>query len=194
MSKEIPILFSTPMVQAILAGRKTQTRRVLKPQPDEDGLARFIPTGEFHDTSGAVYKPKWQVGDKIWVRETWALNWNDFPEHPFKYRADYGPETVDWNWKPSLFMPREACRLFLKVTDIRVERLQDISEEDAEAEGYSYESWHRMNEEAAGVNLYSIPKDTRTWFRTLWDSINSDKCPWESNPWVWVITFEKYQP
>jgi len=163
--KEKPILFSAAMVRAILDGRKTQTRRVVRPQLWLRENSRF------------VQKPKYQVGDILWVRETWQhwLNDNGNPSGDCMYKADEcGRNGI--GWKPSLFMPREACRLFLKVTEVRAERLQDISEKDAIAEGV------RSRLPDNGI--------AQSEFQDIWDSINAKKFPWESNPWVWVITFQ----
>jgi hypothetical protein len=191
MSKEIPILFSTPMVQAILAGRKTQTRRVVKPQPlfSEDGglyegkhkgYVRVDGHLDWQRQFAEEFAP-YQEGDILWVRETWQhwLNDNGNPSGDYLYKADEcGRNGI--GWKPSLFMPRKACRLFLKVTEVRAERLQDISGKDAVAEGV------RSRLPDNGI--------AQSEFQDIWDSINAKKCPWESNPWVWVITFKKYQP
>lgn len=190
--KHIPILFSTPMVQAILDGRKTMTRRVIKPQPDEDGLAKFLPTRQWHDTDARVYKcPYGKPGDILWVRETFANLNADFPTNPkcYVYKADdlqgnsYGPVT----WKPSIHIPKEACRLFLKVTDVRVERLQEISEDDAKAEGIEKMSGYYRDYLNRGGNLPPYAS-----FQSLWQSINGPES-WDANPWVWVIQFERIQ-
>lgn len=193
-----PILFSTQMVQAILEGRKTQTRRVLKPQPlvHNEVIKMPIPVDEYSKvlkqyvkkgyteiyTKGVLQGmiapkcPFGEVGDTIWVRETWqtwALGWI--------YKASYGadlPQNV--KWKPSIFMPKEACRIFLKITNIRVERLQDISESDAECEGAK-----KMPLE----NLGGAFPNHKSGFESLWQSING-KESWDSNPYVWVIEFE----
>jgi hypothetical protein len=147
--KERPILFSAPMVRAILDGRKTQTRRVIK-----EKLMR----GEGAHVNNCQYgKP----GDRLWVRETFC--YHDYLAR-YLYKAD-GVTGV--KWKPSIFMPRIASRIMLEITGIRVERLQDISEEDAIAEGW--------------------PKSS-DWYRSLWESINGQGS-WVLNPWVWVIEF-----
>lgn len=188
---EKPILFSTEMVRAILKGQKTQTRRVIKPQPP-DGVGRIrgpelyepakvdrngelVPGepvyGVYDDWGewGAKF-PYGQPGDVLWVRETWC-NAGVFG---YVYRAtDSLPVSVKGGWRPSIHMPREAARLFLLIKNVRVERLQDITEEDARAEG------------AIGIEPISV-------FMNLWNSINGKRYPWESNPWVWVIEFERY--
>ena len=152
--KERPILFSAPMVMAILAGTKTQTRRVIKPQPS---VAQNCPYGT--------------PGDHLWVKETFwtggdAVNYRADGEMP-EYMRDVS------RWKPSIFMPRKLSRITLEILDVRVERVQDISEEDAKDEGGLY-----------GAGSY------RDGFAVLWDSINGKKHPWESNPWCWVLTFK----
>jgi len=208
--KERPILFSTPMVQAILAGRKTQTRRIIKQQPEGkiscivNGLWMYdIPTGK-SNIPCSFRCPYGQIGDVIWVRETWAMSY-DTEYHPelasneqehwetgYVYKADGKPFYQIDKWKPSIFMPREACRLRLEITNIRVERLQEISHGDAMSEGVDhvidkitgycgYDYLH------GGYNLMTNPYNG---FCSLWKSING-KESWESNPYVWVIEFKK---
>lgn len=173
--KERPILFSAPMVQAILEGRKTQTRRVVKPQPDEDGLAKIKDEFVWQDTNGREYRSSHGApSDMLWVRETWVhcdgVNY---------YRADTTPDGDEIRkrygikWKPSIFMPRDVCRLFLEVVGVRCERLQEITEDDAEAEGF----------------------DTRAHFEHTWNLLNAKRGhPWESNPYVWVVGFRRIEP
>jgi hypothetical protein len=175
--KFIPILFSTPMVQAIIDGRKTQTRRVVK------------------DKAGDVKCPYGKEGDVLWVRETWAElpNPDCFGKYLYKSMGDTAEK-----WKPSIFMPKEACRIFLRVKSVRVERLQDISEDDAKEEGV--ESW--INERLASkpVLYKNYEGDSAAWycskavtsFETLWQSINGVDS-WEANPYVWVIEFERIE-
>lgn len=194
-----PILFSTEMVQAILAGRKTQTRRLTgleipnqKPSSYEflgwdKNIAVFkSPEGKFRDC-----EPRYREGDILWVRETTA----DL-RGTFRYRADNDSDLkLFTGWKPSIHMPKEAARIFLKVTNVRVERLQDISEEDAIAEGIASFN-HGFGGSPRGVWYRDYkhlshncrPRDS---FRTLWQSINGKKHPWDTNPWVWVYTFEQ---
>jgi len=197
-----PIIFSTPMVQAILAGRKTQTRRVLKPQPviDAHGMwlwkdCQWMDDGLGFPASGiedyAPYKP----GDILWVRETWQHVMDDFDKciegtGEYYYAADGEPGFTYWvdphtgehkermPWRPSIHMPREAARLFLRVTDVRAERVQDISEEDAKAEGVT-----AINNSQCGY---------RGAFRELWNTLNAKRgFDWYTNSWVWVIRFER---
>jgi hypothetical protein len=166
MTNEKPILFSTEMVKAILEGRKSQTRRIVKPQPWSHTKRVLCPYGK--------------LGDILWVRETWA---HTGAYHIFKAGNNWGEYYVDENynptdkkiqWKPSIHMPRAACRIRLEITDIRVERLQDISWEDVVAEG---------------CPGYRPTQDEPTQqFQRLWQSINGEES-WQSNPWVWVISF-----
>jgi len=208
--KFIQILFSTEMVQAIQAGRKTQTRRVVKPQPpkgcednepcidwcDYDhkkGFQRCYASWEtvFHpDGFHTVVCPYGKVGDVLWVRETFMES-----DGEYFYKADYDADDRKYiSWKPSLFMPKSAARIFLKITNIRVERLNDISEEDAIKEGI--EELHV----APFVICYKDYFDTKAplhsdpifSFCTLWQSINGIGS-WELNPWVWVIEFERIE-
>ena len=194
--KERPILFSGPMVRAILDGRKTQTRRVVKPQPPHD----FGPWNNATTRSGGNEDfgcPFGRLGDRLWVRETFfiddyryfrcALPKNrpsDVDYRNYYFRADgecceQVPEcecaSVGSPWKPSIHMPRWACRLLLDVKSVRVERLQEINGIDALAEGITRED---------GVAPWRL-------FKRLWDSINEKRgYGWGTNPWVWVIEFQ----
>ena len=195
-----PILFSTSMVQAILDGRKTMTRRVIKPQPTYELRLIDGPSykNEFHEilpnekadpvtfsTIGARYMPKYQPGDVLWVRETWAEPLNDFGN--YVYKASCWDDIVSQvKWRSPITMPREAARLFLKVTDVRVERVQDISTSDCEREG--------ITSDIERFNGHMIPH--HDWivgeFSKLWDSINAKRgYGWDSNPWVWVYSFKR---
>ena len=173
MVKERPILFSGAMVRAILEGRKTQTRRALNRNKLYNGFA-------FDDPRIARACPYGQPGDRLWVRETWHL-WGP-PEHQIlAYRADY-EDPDSYTWRPSIFMPRGYSRLMLEVVGARVERVQDISETDAIAEG---------------MQSPGIPAATtnRAAFARLWDEINGARgYGWEANPWVWVVEFKKVRP
>lgn len=178
------ILFNTEMVQAILEGRKTVTRRVIKPQPIA-GIRKsvFVPSG-IEDGHGREIKLLYKVGDILYVRETF----NNTETDTVLYAAD--KDFIDFylfmeseiKWKPSIHMPKEAARIFLKVTDVRVERLQDITEEQAEKEGVK----------AYGQNNCS-GTSARIAFAELWDSISETKFEWRANPWVWVIEFERVE-
>lgn len=168
------------MVQAILAGRKTQTRRILKQQDIRIHSIEGWPAS----STGEVKCPYGQVGDVLWVRETWDFG------YPYAYKAD-GALPIT-KWRPSIHMPKAACRLFLRITNVRVERLQDISEEDAIAEGvsrypkspiYGYKNY--LHED-----MYCLTAVDS--FRTLWHSINGEQS-WNDNPWVWVVEFERIE-
>lgn len=183
---EKPIIFSTPMVRAILEGRKTQTRRVIVPQPSS-GIRKsvFVKSG-LEDGHGREIKLHYQPGDILWVRETWCRRRRnggygykaDRPIEPGYLQACYD----DAKWRSSIHMPREAARLFLRVTDVRVERLQDISEEDVVKEGFT----PLLDKD--GVNFISA----KGRFHVLWDSLNAKRgYGWDTNPWVWVIEFER---
>lgn len=188
--KERGMIFNGEMVRAILDGRKTQTRRTVKPQPDEDGLAK-VTNGPWVDTSERNYRcPFGDVGDRIWVRETWAEAGASAPDLKL-YRANY-PEHVpshyenvppanEIRWTPSIHMPRWASRILLEITDVRVERLNAISEEDAGKEGYP-----------ADPAPYGGEMDKWLWFRQLWDGIYPEQS-FKHNPWVWVIEFKRVE-
>jgi len=208
---ERPILFSTPMVQAILDGRKTQTRRIIKKQPH--GAGEWVMRGIswlFPNVNPYVKIkcPYGQPGDVLWVRETWAKTGDNFhddwPGHgDYYYKADDPYSEMELNsptkgipkWRPSIFMPKYACRIRLLVEDVRVERLQDISEEDAIAEGVGV--GFQMNGgwpdyEHIENGICTVTQDTaRMSYWSLWDSING-KGSWDKNPWVWVIEFKKF--
>ena len=196
--KDRPILMSAPMVRATLAGVKTMTRRVITPQPPADGSAKAWtwaidsdaprPALGWQDKAigaRAAVCPHGQPGDLLWVRETWAV-WGEFRDGPgYCYRADADLNGV--TWKPSIFMPRAASRLTLRITDVRVERVQDITPEDCLAEGITPDM-----ETHAGQYWR---EDARERFATLWDGLNAKRgYGWAANPWVWVISFERAQP
>lgn len=196
--KERQILFSAPMVQALLAGTKTQTRRVVKPQPpdwvtcynerlmdthfwcehdrDDDSM-RHWPSYEH-----GLRCPYGQPGDRLWVRETWQeTNAPDQDGRTLVYRADYPDVTARecfGPWTPSIYMPRRASRITLEVTDVRVERLQEISERDAFAEGIN------------GEKLFRAQGYAPLAYQRIWEQINGAGS-WEANPWVWVIGFRR---
>lgn len=205
-----PIIFSTPMVQAILDGKKTQTRRVVKingypitsPKESLELTKEGLIYHSFCSMSG-YYKPLCQPGDILWVRETWAdLRGMGFGHDPrtdkpfnFAYRADTKPgsdgdrirKEYGIKWKPSIHMPREAARIFLQVTNVRVERLRDITEEDARAEGCSTKI---LNDGWKNIGTLTA----RDEFITLWEHLNAKRgLGWDTNPWVWVIEFERIE-
>lgn len=168
--RERPILFSAPMVRAILGGRKTQTRRIIK--------NRTVP-----DVGGCPYG---EPGERLWVRETFLNNALDGYPPVWFYRADSDDKPEDRNWKPSIFMPRAASRITLEITNNRFERLQDISEADTNAEGVT------IQQDAKIASAFIEGKQTpaQLEYFALWESING-KGSWALNPWVWVIEFKK---
>jgi len=183
-----PIIFSTPMVQAILDGKKTQTRRVIKiDDAPENWKISIAGTSIVRTEPYDVKLPRYAAGDILWVRETFCEVPYEHNHVPIKgghitipkyaYKAD-SERDYTGIWKPSIHMPREAARIFLRVKTVRVERLQDITEEDAKAEGVIC---------GQGQKRWTA----RSAFMDLWDRINGKKNPWESNPWVWVCEFEK---
>lgn len=224
--KERPILFNADMVNAILDSRKTQTRRIINPQPE------FKEGTGFHWKSamygiGSNYAetvrnftnfscPIGRVGDRLWVRETWStvnlygeialaykadsevtrvvenesfqdedglINYDDprLEKYSFAVWADDLLDGEDGSWKPSIHMPRWASRILLEITDVRVERLNDISKEDAKAEGFDY-STH-----PSAIKMgYAI--GAKTNFRHAWQKIYGAES-WDKNPWVWVVEF-----
>ncbi|MCE3111100.1 hypothetical protein [Yersinia enterocolitica] len=200
---EKPILFNAEMVNAILSGRKTQTRRIMKVQPENPhlGLRRIIESknssenGKYFwsqtDACGTIPRsntfscPLGKPGDQLWVREAFAAGL--CTESTLAYRATHKTEDLEegWGetikWTPSIHMPRWASRINLLITGVRVERLNTISTGDAMAEGYPAER------EATGGSL-----DAWLWFRELWDGIYPDNTL-EVNPWCWVINFERME-
>lgn len=202
-----PILFSAQMVRALLDGSKTQTRRVLKQaigpslsvgmSDDQPGVAELSwlygdgPGHEVHEATKRVPCPYGQPGDHLWVRETWAygihaLSSKDHErEGPWVYAAD-GEVALQGRlcdrWRPSIHMFQSASRITLEITGVRVERLQDISEADAIAEGASSSALEKIQ---AGQDRWA-----RRAYRTLWEQINGTDS-WDLNPWVWVIEFKR---
>ena len=198
-----PIIFSTPMVQAILAGRKTQTRRIVKPQPSS-GIRKsvFVKSG-LEDGHGREIKPRYQPSDILWVRETFcevpyehnhvSIKGGYITIPKYAYKAD-SERDYTGIWKPSIHMPREAARIFLRVTSVRVERLQEITAEDVIREGIEYSDsgpyhWHVLDTKLnAWINFHFHDEA----FKHLWDSLNAKRgYGWDTNPWVWVIEFER---
>lgn len=217
--KERPILFSAPMVRAILDGRKTQTRRALSTQPldvlpmegDAHGKSWVGLTTRDPAPRGTVFRCKFGVReDRLWVRETWAQP-STLDPGPTFYRADYPacvpagfenvPPAEAITWKPSIHMPRALSRILLEVTGVRVERLQDISEADAIAEG-CIDAMSAATV-AARRNPLSVPdvvgvdgkvhSNAVAAYRALWEQINGAGS-WDANPWVWVIEFRMCSP
>lgn len=213
MARVLPILFNTEMVRAILKGRKTVTRRIAKgvyPYSEFGLFATRVKgemTGPISEENIIKFKAPYQLGDILYVRETWNIcsMWSSGNRVTFIYRADEDEEksarTISVSdesydkygkmmhgsspdWRPSIHMPKEAARIFLKVKDVQVEQLQDITEKQAETEGIN-----------GSEALYDGYIDAREKFAELWDSTikkaDSDKYGWNANPWVWVIEFEQ---
>lgn len=196
--RERPILMTTENAQKCHDGTKTQTRRIMKVQPDDDAKILMGELGASHGVayignaqSGGlvtrVQSPFGIVGDRLWVREAWA------PCHECPYEIYKGQNvkncpscdasTSGLRWKPSLYMPRWACRTVLEITDVRVERLKDISPADALAEGvFCPDVGYAQHGDRAPVLLYGF----------LWESIHGTGS-WAMNPWVWVIEFRKVE-
>jgi hypothetical protein len=199
---EKPILFTTPMVQAILDGRKTMTRRVVKApvlyevSESPSKISRKGDKWEFRwngkvTIGGFDIKPPYQPGDRLYVRETW-LEYNG----TYAYKADNRHLRLEelgihFKWRPSIHMPKSAARIWITVTDVRVERVQEISEEDAKAEGCGHEcGCNRIMCEHCMNTGYDYPPLLD--FMELWDSLNAKRgYGWEQNPWVFVYTFER---
>jgi hypothetical protein len=220
--RERPMLYSTPMAQATIEGRKTKTRRtkgleLVNNNPDEWKLSylgmfehpgsKSIPKMKPWKAFGATFtwkpyrsnnflKCPYQPGDVIWVRETWAIQkyFNGLMENSFPlFRTNYDAP-VDWNWMPSIFMKKIHARIWLQVIDIKVERLQDITEEEAIAEGVK----HAHDFKQPNVKIENFPDGSKAYHNTisfrrgfllLWNEINGDRA-WNLNPWVWVISFK----
>ena len=208
--KERPILFSAPMVRAILDGRKTQTRRVVKPQPANgciyqmngardkavhwDGKGCFVPPTPKSENH-LLPCPYGQHGDKLWVRETWQGfcrtsyeydEWESMQSPKDRYEGNYTPvyradgKNFPEKWFPAIHMPRKYCRIELVIKSVRVERLNSISDADALAEG--------VDQTNTSLKGYATER-----FKRFWESINNPGS-WAQNPWVWVIEFERVKP
>jgi hypothetical protein len=181
------ILFNTEMVRAVLEGRKTQTRGLIDVDisnnfdcdPDGTVIAYMNPQ------TGDMYNPleiaTWQPGDILYIRETFSVD----KKRDYVYRTNYGSTEDDsfpplmFKWHPSIHMPKEAARIFLKVTDVRVEMLQEMRYSDFIAEGMPYEQYEKIIQEK---------------FKILWNKLYEKKgYGWGTNPWVWVIEFERIE-
>lgn len=191
--KARPILFSGPMIRALLNGRKTQTRRVIKPQPAAE-LATYN-HGLLLDEMAAVC-PYGLPGDLLWVREAFNADWSaqllykaDDPTGRAARDAGY---TKEPRYRPSIHMPRRSSRLTLEITDVRVQRLQDIGERQAISEGIynTADATFPMWTAGEGFNEHmEFPRDA---FRELWESINGPGS-WDVNPWVWALAFRVHR-
>lgn len=199
-----PILFSTPMVQAILDGRKMMTRRVItnvnfQPWVNAGFTDEFIKAPE----NGLLEKAPIKAGDVLWVRETFTVMYPSLPNGRIDYDHEdvfYAANKLDaytvkttcvldddgfdtgraFPWKPSIFMPLKYSRIFLRVTEVRAERLQDMTEEDARAEG------------VRETHYLGVDQTARAAFHDLWNKLNAARgYGWDKNPWVWIYTFER---
>ena len=223
--KERPILFSAPMVRAILAGTKTQTRRAAKLTAnghvkESGGHRRWHPG----DPDARLACPYGQPGDRLWVRETWAAPHSDDARPPRSIHCDWTQihyaateERGGLMWRPSIHMPRWASRITLEITGVRVERLKDISEDDAVAEGIECHEHAvgtigtrvdtvrcihcgSLRRDHVGVAMACFGGSGTVWngntarggFSFLWESINGAGS-WEANPWVWVVEFKRVE-
>ncbi|HBP0696565.1 TPA: hypothetical protein L5Q50_000351 [Pseudomonas aeruginosa] len=206
--KERPILFNDQMVRAILEGRKTVTRRVVKPQPDFLG-SMVDPNTPFKTLDAGLHAritcPYGEPGDRLWVREAWAADAqvdaiapSDLSQgEPIWYPADLSVRQTGCSMiskgrvRPSIHMPRWASRILLEITAVRVERLQDISEEQAQAEGVKGEQCDHARQACADIGCWG---DTaKGAFGFLWESLNGEGS-WAANPWVWVVEFKRVTP
>lgn len=203
--KSRPILYSTPMVRAVLAERKTHTRRIANTEIVlgrealicSRGKARYAPTFLLPDAAelAVAHCPYGQPGDRLWVRETWAEGIHQMADiDHWAYAADHFgvQQRLGDRWKPSIHMPRAASRITLEITAVRLERLQSISEADAIAEGIEFfnddhECGCRNYMDATGKDWTLTPLES---FKSLWQSINGPGS-WDLNPWVWVIEFRR---
>lgn len=216
-----PILFNTEMVRAILDGRKTCTRRVVKDGIPDDamwGYTAFTPKGYiscrgvYADGYGeGFYKLPYQPGDILYVRETWGHPISLNSNKQYVFRADKIAESGFKNdshiWHPSIHIPKKAARIWLKVTDVRVERLQEITETQTEEEGFLFTPpcLHRTGENYCDIDgpcgnkiKYCDMSAGELFGKVLWDSTikksDIDIYGWDANPWVWVIEFERCEP
>lgn len=210
-----PILFNTEMVRAILEGRKTQTRRVIK-LPSGFSGHQVGESGNPDNPLGFMYpcgikRPPCNKGDILWVRETWSTHYDGIHDDlQFCYKADGIDLQAECmpgesnRWYPSIHMPKEAARIFLRVTNVRVERLQDITLVEVEAEGtdigawYEYDKWQHQVSDGCVADGIPVTFETlrgfyghRVWDNTMQSKEQYEKYCWDANPWVWVIEFER---
>lgn len=199
---EQPILLSSPTIRSIFEGRQTQIRRLVKPQPS----SMFTSFGElqddpkfgfgFHDGERYWKCPYGRPGDRLWVKETFAFGVSTKSSLAYKATSEWQDfeggtpyNESDIEWKPAVYMKRQDSRIFLEITGVRVERLHDISEEDAKASGIEYISGQWKNYTDPAV----VCQRPIASFRTLWESVKGHGS-WEKNPWVWVIEFKRIKP
>lgn len=202
--KERGILFSAPMVLALLDGRKTQTRRLVNPKmylvvDGDETTGRIVEQSDPQFGKCAEEYapcPYGQPGDRLWVRETWChLPWSAGAEKQspkdeyvgIRYRATWD-RSHHLPWIPAIHMFRWASRITLEITDVRVQRVQDISEEDALAEGCDGDCG------VGNMRVWAEMGRCRYHFAGLWDDINGKRAPWSDNPWVWCISFKRVKP
>ena len=209
--RERPILFNTEMVMALLNGTKTCTRRVvrykysnteIKIKKDKYG-ARLIEIQKDENSDGSTYhkllpfvekEAPYRLGDILYVRETWCLRYDG---EKYFYKADKNTpreekRLIDYNntsWRPSIHMPKEAARIWLKVTDVRVERLQDITDDGAKAEGANWKNGKNVGWEEK-MRRTAVERFAEIWNSTIKKS-DLDRYGWNANPYVWVIEFER---
>lgn len=200
--KAKPIIFSGPMVRAILDGRKTQTRRIVKPRSYICDVEHGIPFEMTEDGPQSILSP-YQPGDLLWVREafryvrTLGVAGAEGDPEVIEYRC--GPEVKSFQkgiWKPSIHMPREASRITLEVTNVRCERLQDISEADAIAEGverFVMPNSGRVAFQNYNKHAFDYCDKALSSFASLWQSIHGPDS-WNANPFVWVYEFRRVKP
>lgn len=231
--RERPVIFSGPMVRAILEGRKTQTRRVLAKQPldviackgEKEGHEWIALLQQQPEARGTMFRCRYGVpGDRLWVRETCAFIWPGEVQVPrseckIEYRADTGavlpggwPEENRADpdcprWVPAIHMPRSACRLVLEIVNVRVQRLQQISEADARAEGaryfpsipigtpHKYSPPTRWSMEELPPNTDHCLSSAKYAFANFWNKLNEKRGHgWDKNPWVWAVEFKRRAP
>jgi hypothetical protein len=214
--KERPILFSGAMVRALLDGSKTQTQRVVKPQPEVSAQGSLMGEWLRKPLDGlilpklqdiTIHCPYGMPGDRLYVRETWQHSNHPFgpyePDCDVFYRADYlddplgadlerSADGIRRQWRPSIHMPRAASRITLEVAGVRVERLQGVSEADAIAEGiYLFPGEGGGYKVERGEQEYDTARED---YRNLWDSLNAERgYGWDANPYVWVVEFKKIE-